>query len=746
VRTQAKALSAGSTRAVGNGRSLLGLACLCALVLAAFLGSGAPSAGATAGDFPGHGFLPDNRAWEMVSPADKNGADVLVDTTQVRAAADGNAIQFASLQGFGDQHGNLITAEYMALRRPSGWNTHAITPLQEPLNRFDATFGFRPGYYGEFSPDLSKGLFLAKSPLTDAPNVAAARNLYLREDLRVPGAGSYRLISDATTPQSAGPVFNQPIPFDAAASADFRHVLFESTRNLTDDAVGAELSTSAPKLYEWVDGTVRLAGILPASEGGGPAPASQAGQGALGRFNTARTISTDGSRVIFTVPDNEGESCDPFCGSLYLRDDQGTESTADDTTTRIGVSERTNCAEAPDACTGTPAPDPAGPRAATYWRASADGAQVFFTSSEQLTDDDHNALPDLYRWDLEAPVGHRLTRISVDREPADGDAAEIIGVIGASEEGDYIYFIAGGQLVEGGPIGSVGGLGGINRIFVWHEGTIHEVGGINGGEMDELTGIQGWKTATTIARVTPNGSHLVFMSAGTSELTGYDQGSTCEFLGGTACSEVYVYDATANAGEGELVCASCNPGGQTATANATIVPRFAQGTAGLTSHLNRTITNDGRLVFFTSGEALLPGDTNHTDDAYEYNTTTRAVNLLSSGTSPDPSFFLEASSDGSDAFFATRERLSGWDVDESTDIYDARVDGGLTEPPLSSPTCDGETCQPPSAPIVEVTPASTVVFQSSQQCRKRDKHRHRRKHRHHRRSARCAHDHHGGNR
>lgn len=46
--------------------------CLCALGLAALLDSGASPASAVE-SYPGQGFLPDNRAWEMVSPPDKNG-------------------------------------------------------------------------------------------------------------------------------------------------------------------------------------------------------------------------------------------------------------------------------------------------------------------------------------------------------------------------------------------------------------------------------------------------------------------------------------------------------------------------------------------------------------------------------------------------------------------------------------------------------------------------------------------------
>ena len=81
VRRHAKASFAGSTQGSGIRRGRLGLICLCVLGLAAFLGSSAPSAGAQA--CPNEGFrngpsanLPDCRAYELVTPADKEGQEV----------------------------------------------------------------------------------------------------------------------------------------------------------------------------------------------------------------------------------------------------------------------------------------------------------------------------------------------------------------------------------------------------------------------------------------------------------------------------------------------------------------------------------------------------------------------------------------------------------------------------------------------------------------------------------------------
>ena len=115
-------------------------------------------------------------------------------------------------------------------------------------------------------------------------------------------------------------------------------------------------------------------------------------------------------------------------------------------------------------------------------------------------------------------------------------------------------------------------------------------------------------------------------------------------------------------------------------------------------HLTQALTDDGRRVFFTTGEPLLPEDTNSKNDVYQYDVPTGALHLVTSGQDPSDSYFLEASSDGSDVFFVTRERLVGWDDDTSYDLYDARVGGGFPEPAAPAPRCSGSACQGGAGP------------------------------------------------
>ncbi len=105
----------------------------------------------------------------------------------------------------------------------------------------------------------------------------------------------------------------------------------------------------------------------------------------------------------------------------------------------------------------------------------------------------------------------------------------------------------------------------------------------------------------------------------------------------------------------------------------------------------RWLSEDGR-VFFDSLNATLPGDTSGSQQVYEYEA--GDVYLISSGMSPEASYFDDASASGGDVFFTTYSQLVGQDTDELTDLYDARVDGGIAaQNPTSSAPCAGEACR-----------------------------------------------------
>jgi hypothetical protein len=666
------------------------------------------------GDSLGAGQLPDCRAWEMVSPLDKNGGEVLRDSSRTQAAVGETlglpmAVGFASLSGFGDVAGSSIATDYLAQRSTDpdpgnqGWTTHAVLPVQ-PQQTYLAGIAGTEGHYELFNADLTLGdlSFPAAVRTVDGPhpNVDLLANQYRRDDPRTPGAGIYRLLSDAPTTiqteeRGLGGLFKniQASSSFSGASADFQHILFRSGAPHTADAPSSGVS-----IYEWENGVERLVSRVPGSgascddSGGVPCePASDAsiGEGPIQPAYVHDVISRDGERVFF-----KGHCSAGPCG-LYER-------IAHHETVRIDVSERTDCAEDPT-CGGDGVPDsvsdPMAPGSGVFWDASADGTRAFFTTSDALTDDaSADGRPKLYMYDAtKAPTApDNLTFISKG-------GGEVEGVLGASQDGTAVYFADLYSLLPDVHQGQ-------HNIFLWRDGSpgLSYVGTVPGVSVRYDTPGQ-VAFSPLESRVSPDGSRLLFASGSGQGLTGYDQGP-CETQGPEAdCQELYVYDRDASSRtSAQLICVSCNPTGAPAVSEASVHVRDSTGGATTTQRITSALSSDGHYAFFSSGDPLVASDTNGRSDAYEFDLTTGQVHLLSSGESPGDSFFLEASGDGHDVFFATREALSGWDQATANDLYDARIGGGFPEPPPLAASCQGDACQPPPVALNDPTPASAA--------------------------------------
>ena len=196
-----------------------------------------------------------------------------------------------------------------------------------------------------------------------------------------------------------------------------------------------------------------------------------------------------------------------------------------------------------------------------------------------------------------------------------------------------------------------------------------------------------------------DGTRLLFFSDAAVGPTGYDQFSACkEVSGGVGgCKELYLYSAAGSSpAEPDLRCVSCRPDLAPATVGASDVVRAFQGDVLVDRHQTAALSADARFVFFSTAEPLVPEDTNNVEDAYDYDSQTETVHLLSSGESPQPSWFLDASADGHDVFVVTAQPLLGWDHDSTVDLYDVRVGGGLPEPSPAGAPCGEQTC--PGAP------------------------------------------------
>jgi hypothetical protein len=636
--------------------------------------------------------LPDGRAYELVTPVDK-GDDAIPpsDDTHVdvmQASVSGDALAYWTYGALpGSQEGEI--GGYLASRGGGGWSSQSLIPPQA-TNTVLLEQPTIPGY----SADLSKMALEDGGSAYDSPPLVSGEpannhNLFLRYD----ESGSFQLMD--VTPPGVTP---EAAAFEGA-SPDFSHIVFADGAKLTPEALD---EVNDVNIYQWAGGVVSLVSQIPTPPaircGAGEAPCSAAPKAHLGagRSSTGaelNAVSADGSKVFFQ---NEVGSIEEGQFELYVRE-------SGFTTVEVSASQKTNGS-------GPGGTDPKGPLTPTYKLASADGSKVFFTSCEQLTNDStavklssavtpsfcHYEGEDLYQYDLASGV---LTDLTVDHTPGDSSGANVQGVLGASVDGSYVYFVATGVLAGGATPGG-------DNLYVSHGGTTTFIATLESGDKSDwlpITLADSNSQAFT-SRVTPDGLHLAFDS--TLSLTGYDNtvvsGGHCgtnrygEPLG-AQCSEIFLYDAASNV----LSCVSCNPTGARPLGSSSLDPVEGQLGSGV-EYLPRNLSEDGSRVFFDSSDALVPGDTNSRQDVYEWEG--GRVYLISSGTSGEDSAFVDASASGDDVFFSTTSQLVGQDIDETRDIYDARVGGGFPFTPPSASSCVGEGCRPaPSvAPVVGV--------------------------------------------
>ena len=627
--------------------------------------------------------LPDGRAYELVSPPEKSGADVIAQSYKTFAATDGNGVAWPATGAFAGALGTSVDVQYLSRRDgragTSGWRTHSINPAGGS-QKFEALITINvPTFEAAFTEDLRAGVYKAWRPLTDAPNVEGVSNLYRLRNLdeRAP---EVELVTGSASPLAAMPnelrwLFQNAID---GASRDLRHVFFQSPWNLTGD--GAFSFTG--DLYEFAEGVgVRRVGRIPIApattcdEVARPECVDASAEAGItagllfgNSMHSSEVISDDGSRIVFTVTAGD------MAGALFLREDGAR-------TFHVNASEKTT---------------PESAQAAVAWGISRDGSRVFFTTSEGLVDGD-DVGNDLYMYDRTAPEGSRLTRLSVN---ARGDSCDAEGVVGASSAGDVVYFLCTGQLIEGE--------GGQTALYRWQEGgTFAYLGRFDSiGLAQRNTPRTQWPfpKLSRASRVTPDGRFVLFMAfrddgfVGVGGFSGYEHEDLRQW---------YLYSAPSR----RLVCVSCNPRSRAATSDALTDVKVDVSATLHTQHLSHALSDDGRRVFFSSPEALVAEDSNGRWDAYEYDVPSGRLHLISSGTDPANSYFVQASANGDDVFFATREQLVGWDIDKSYDLYDARVGGGFPEPVPAAQACAGEACRAP------VTASPTVAGGVSTQFR-----------------------------
>jgi hypothetical protein len=605
--------------------------------------------------------LPDGRAWELVSPRDRHGASIeplnsSYDTGgEIQAAGDGDGISYvtnlpveAGVDGFPE------FAQVLSRRTGSGWVSSALSvphaeslptgtsvtegreyrlfsedlseAAVQPTGAFESCTSAlgvsRPCLSPEaseqtaFVQDLGSGVFtpLVTGCLTEAQyekNAAEGKQPThcepaVAEHENVPPGTSFGTTEPCPPIIFCGPQFED-------ATGDFSHVVVDSPVRLTEEP-GATAG-----LYEWSAGKLAFVGA-----------------GSIGAAHS-HPVSEDGSRVFWT-----GQVFNPVTHNpeshLYMRDMTSGE------VLPLDLPEAECVAQGKCAAAGG---------GGAFQDASSEGDRVFFTDAQPLTLDSGAGAekPDLYECEIGEVAGKPKCNLK-DLTPANGTESAGTpptgagGIIGASEDGSYVYFVANGVLGDGAQHGATPGdcKGGEGEapdercnLYVSHEGATRLVAVLSGMDIPDWGGLYPYGPT---ARVSPNGQWLAFMSD--RSLTGYDnEDASSKAPGERMDEEVYLYDASTE----HLVCASCDPTGArpdgrrygdqdgngienslvgglpfplySDTWLAANIPTWTPQSYHNAVYQSRYLSDNGRL-FFNTSDGLVPKDGNNQEDVYEY--------------------------------------------------------------------------------------------------------------------------------
>ena len=660
--------------------------------------------------------LPDGRAWEMVTPPDKEGSPVEALTREggiILASEDGDRFTYLVDGALGEDVQGNRSPEWQQVLATRGTESWSSEDIATPNAKVKGTSASHAPEYQDFSPDLASAL---DEPWGSEPSPPLAPGVtqntpYIRDTAT---GGFAPLLSEANMP--AGLVYGTQVHF-VSATPNLQHVVLSSGLALSGPG-------SAPGLYEWFAGKLKFVTRL----AGGEAPPGKTELGFANRV-VAGAVSKDGSRIIWTARPEGG--VEALRGHLYLRD------TVREETVQV------------DAASGVEEPAKG---SAQFQAASSDGSRIFFTDKQRLTRDSTaeaaqgTGKPDLYECEVvevEGRLACRLSDLTVDLH--EGEHAFVQNLIfGIGEDGSDVYLVARGVLaINENGAGETAQPGGYNLYHLNFDGSHWVTTFIaNLAEQDgpEWEGADLYDLAYVTARVSPSGRYLAFMSAASP--TGYDNVDANPQAKGAHDEEVYLYDSEF----GTLRCVSCNPTG--ARPSGVLdqnesgeglgllvdrrqvwveagreywlggsIPGWTAQSLTSASIQSRYLDDDGRL-YFDSPDELVPAAKNHKENVYEYepsgvgscsSPSGGCVGLLSSGTSDRESAFIEATPSGSDVFFVTESQLLPQDTDTAFDIYDARtctVESPCQTVPATPPGGCEEvgTCRP-AAPAEQIAGA-----------------------------------------
>lgn len=662
--------------------------------------------------------LPDERAYELVTPVQKNGSqfDAGLILLQPLVAEDGDRVMVAAIQCFPGATSCTATREpegslWSLDRTAEGWQATAASP---PATQFEASSIKN----GSIDVNAGTGIFSSTGASGGKDQLVS----------RGPD-GSFTVIGPVQAPSSDG--------IGAAAfaetSSDLSYVVFEGHSENLDWPFDTSLRggfTSSVFEYEGAGNSQPfLVGV-------------NGGRGSTDLVSECGTnqnaLSSDGRTVIFTADGHLSEQEHPCPPSAVAP-------AATEVLARIEESETILLSgRSPSECS-LPACQSSASRPAAFDSASKDGSRILFSSQQQLADSATQGSGNLYLYDFTQPPGQEL--IDVSAGDTSGGGPDLKGVMAFSEDGSHAYFVAGGVLG-----GGLDGLGqppveGANNLYDYERDAAHPSGHLNfiARLPDSDQGY--WSKTGIAANVTPDGRFLVFPSHG--KLTSDD-------VSENGAAQIFRYSAE----NGQLLRISIGEAGFNDNGNAGGVSLCAGQPSSCTADASLapvpfqrrdpTMSHDGAYVFFQSPAALAPGALDFAElkkvegkpiygqNVYEYHD--GHVYLISDGEDLAAGHgegpLIGTDARGSNVFFKTFDPLVPSDTDGGQlDIYDARIGGGFP-PPVAPVPCEGDACRGAASATPQGPAPGSSSFEGPGNLRPRAHKAHAKKHRHHHRKKR----------
>ncbi len=574
--------------------------------------------------------LPECRAYELVTNAPKAGF-----SAGLSAYSNNEAVGYSSTSGNIENsgQGNLFGNQYLAKRTDNGWQT--VAGLNGPKGSPYTGGSVQSQEFKQYSPDLERSIWFRGVK-------GENQTLYLRE-----ASGEFKKMNPAP-----GHTFFGPQSIFQGASQDLSHTFWLGTEEGETDVWGPGLSLG---VYEYEGtGNTALPRRLDVKNNG--EPISECAQGGfyigVSWFNAT---SADGKTVFFTR-----KSCEGRPQELYARVDASK-------TIFVSESQCTRTAADPGGACYTPAlaPGPygeAGSADSIFQSATLDGSRVYFTTSQQLVNDDTNKSTDLYRYELPSASNPNPSPALIQVSNS-GPDAQVQQLLRTSEDGSTVYFIARGVLASNHDSYDEPPHDGDENMYVWHQDASHP---------DGQTTFIGKVTDSprSTSEITPDGRYFLFRSI--SPLTATDTDNA---------TDIYRYDLVTS----ELVRVSVDPAGTGGNGDGldANIPQAGE-------HTHPSITDDGQEVIFFTPESLSSDDGNGASDIYLWKNGHSA--LISTGSVGGGASSADLDGSGRNIYFETGQQLTPEDTDSVSDVYDARIDGGVSF--ARHENCVGEGCQP----------------------------------------------------